>query len=911
MNIASLSPLGIDQNVIDLWRSAGHKELLPVQQLAIHRCGALKGHNILVFSPTSSGKTFVGEVAAIRTAQQNRRVIYMVPQKALAEEKFEDFRAKYGPLGIRVVISTRDRKEYDRDINRGLFHIAVIVFEKMQGLLVTSPSLLRKVGLVVVDELQMVGDKMRGPKLEILLTKIKTSPGNPQIIGLSAVLGGTEGLADWLGASLCTENSRPVELRKGVLYNGRFHYQEHNTGDEGVEELAPAEEGQDPLITQVKAFTEAEEQCLVFCRSKKDCPDTAQKISKALAAGPARQAIQEMQDLEDSAGKDLLLNLLQHGVAYHNADLDWEQRRIIEKWFRQGEIAVVCATTTLAMGINLPARNVFIDPERWNVDRMGQWCELPISQAEYENMSGRAGRLGFEDRFGRAIIVTGSEFQSRVYYEQFVEGELDPIAPALGDDPLAQHVLNLVASKLCRTEMEIRELLLGSYTGETCWAGGEREVEFDEKLTEGIRQCLDGGLIEKTDEGLAATPLGRLAAVKGVSVETAIAMADYARENRDAAADLHLLEILFCLTGTEDGERVWFNFSTPEFRSLQYHDLLNREYASLPSAARARLAWLQVPENRQYEPTKRIKKTLLLYEWGMGTPTRTIEKRFHCFSGGAQGLATEYAWLAETFCSVAKICGWPEDVVTQLRNLPERLVHGVPEAGVEVAGTHVRGLGRGRVISLIEHGLSTLEAIAGASREFLEKLLTRPVAARLLQRVAAVQERQQIQEEESTPPVPSEPEEQADIESTWTDTVPPSDDLGVSYQSTAKVHLDGRADKRRLLMLVDGKEAWLTEQSFEAALRLAVAAKTEQMGWASSADLGEPDTYHQIIRRLKQDLKAADIDADELIENNRAKQYRISVPPANLTIDARKIALHFPEGASILAELDSNPQQSS
>ena len=909
MKIASLAPLGIDSRVIDLWRSAGHEELLPVQELAIQRCGVLKGRNILVFSPTSSGKTFVGEVAAIRTARQNRRVIYLVPQKALAEEKFDDFRRKYSPLGVRVVISTRDRKEFDRDINRGLFHIAVIVFEKMQGLLVNSPALLSKVGLVVVDELQMVGDKMRGPKLEILLTKIKTAPGSPQIIGLSAVLGGTQALADWFGASLCAQDARPVELRKGVLCNGRFRYQEHNTGREDVEELAPAVEGQASFVTQVKAFVDAGEQCLVFCRSKKDTLDAARALARALPAAPATRALHDVQDLDDSQGRDTLAGLLQRRIAYHNADLDWDQRHVIEKWFREGEIAVICATTTLAMGLNLPARNVFIDPERWHRDPYGSWTTVPISQAEYENMSGRAGRLGIEDQFGRAIIVTDSEFQAQVLHEQFVEGELDPIEPALGDDPLDHHVLNLVASKLCRTESEIRDLLLSSYTGETCWRGGEREAEFDEKLDKGIRKCLEGGLIEKADDGLAATRLGRLAAVKGIAVDTAIAMAKYACENREVAADLHLLEILFCLTGTEDGEGVWFNFSTPEFGSGCYHHLMAREYASLPPAARARLAWVQDPAARRYEPTKRIKKTLLLYEWVMGTPTRELEQRFYCFSGGAQGLATEFAWLAETFSSVAKICGWPEDVIKQLRDLSERLVHGVPEAGVEVAAMDVRGLGRGRVMSLIEHGVSTLATIAGASRDLLEGIVGKRVTARLLRCVASIQERQQLQKEESAPATPPEPEEPANVEATWTDTVPPSDDLGVSYQSTAKVHIDGRAEKRRHRVVVDGTEAWLTEQSFEAALKLAVASKTTGLGWVPCSAYGSSENFRQVVRRLKQDLQVTGIDPELLIENSGAKQYRLSVPPANVSIDAESVAVHFPEGKATLSSLkgDSRP----
>ena len=165
MRVASLEAFGIDAKILTAWEQAGHEELLPIQDKAVRKGKVLDGGSAVVFSPTSSGKTFTGEMAAVQTARRNRRAIYLVPQKALAEEKYREFKAKYAAFGVRVVISTRDRKENDRAIYRGQFHIAIIVFEKFQALLVASPVLLRNVGLVVVDELQMIGDRNRGAGL--------------------------------------------------------------------------------------------------------------------------------------------------------------------------------------------------------------------------------------------------------------------------------------------------------------------------------------------------------------------------------------------------------------------------------------------------------------------------------------------------------------------------------------------------------------------------------------------------------------------------------------------------------------------------------------------------------------------------------------------------------------------------
>lgn len=161
---------------------------------------------------------------------------------------------------------------------------------------------------------------------------------------------------------------------------------------------------------------------------------------------------------------------------------------MIERGFRKNEIMIVCATTTLAVGLNLPARNVFIDPFRWEHDKTGRWITIPISQAEYENTSGRAGRLGLEEEFGRAVIVAPSEFDKDTYLDAYVSGSLRDVEPALAGVPLAQHVLNLVASRICRDEREIADILLASYTGILHWRGNGKEEGFNEKL-KGALEC--------------------------------------------------------------------------------------------------------------------------------------------------------------------------------------------------------------------------------------------------------------------------------------------------------------------------------------------------------------------------------------------------------------------------------------
>src|SRR5262245_43189443 len=113
MPVQMLEAFNVPKEVISIWRETVGQELLPVQARAVREYGLFGGDNLIVFSPTSSGKTFIGEMAAVKAARENTKVAYLVPQKALADEKFHEFRQRYARLGIKVVVSSRDHREFD------------------------------------------------------------------------------------------------------------------------------------------------------------------------------------------------------------------------------------------------------------------------------------------------------------------------------------------------------------------------------------------------------------------------------------------------------------------------------------------------------------------------------------------------------------------------------------------------------------------------------------------------------------------------------------------------------------------------------------------------------------------------------------------------------------------------------
>ncbi len=108
MNIDELIKYGVSPDLIDIWRTSGHERLLPVQWLAVQRYDLFAGRNLIISAPTSSGKPFVGEIAAVEAMHDKGKVFYLAPLKAIASEKFRTFRERYGRTGARVGASSRD-----------------------------------------------------------------------------------------------------------------------------------------------------------------------------------------------------------------------------------------------------------------------------------------------------------------------------------------------------------------------------------------------------------------------------------------------------------------------------------------------------------------------------------------------------------------------------------------------------------------------------------------------------------------------------------------------------------------------------------------------------------------------------------------------------------------------------------
>jgi len=387
-----VAELDIPDQVRDILLKRGFTELYPPQADAI-KAGVLEGGNLVLASPTASGKTLIAELCALKhVVERGGKVLYMTPLRALAWEKYETFQEyggieKRGGGKVRIGISTGDLDSSTPWL--GQYDIVITTNEKCDSLLRHRAPWMNGVSLVIADEIHLIGGD-RGPTLEVALARLRQMRPDLQVLALSATIRNAEEVAEWLDAKWIDTEWRPVELREGVHFNGTVIFR-----DGGVRQLKPLHQ-RDALNVALNAVLDGG-QALVFVESRRRSMSLAREAASALAGVLPKRALNDLQKTsadilvhgEKTRISDDLASCVGRGAAFHHAGLRTGHRRIVEDAFKAGKIKVIVATPTLAAGVNLPARTVVIGSYRRFVPGYGMY---PISVLEYKQMSGRAGR---------------------------------------------------------------------------------------------------------------------------------------------------------------------------------------------------------------------------------------------------------------------------------------------------------------------------------------------------------------------------------------------------------------------------------------------------------------------------------------------------------------------------------------
>ncbi|MEI7639389.1 MAG: hypothetical protein WCJ37_18895, partial [Syntrophus sp. (in: bacteria)] len=371
-------------------------------------------------------------------------------------------------------------------------------------------------------------------------------------------------------------------------------------------------------------------------------------------------------------------------------------------------------------------------PLRWKYFRdTRSLSKERILVSDYENMGGRVARYGFVSDFGRAIFVTSSYVDHKFYTDHYVKGPVEEMTPALNRKEMDRHILNLVASEICRDADEIKTFLKNTFTGRTLWNTEMTDADYDKVIEETIALSVKWGLIEKTaKDQLIPTPLGKNTAAKGIALETAAFFLEFL--NNADPRNISDFEILMLLAMSHDAIPVYIPLKRNERGQGGYlYELKQAIHDSMEETKPVFQSVWKITGMLSQEKERAVKKALMMNRWISKAETREIENSYEVFSGAIKRVGEDFSWLAETLASLAREIRWDPRAISRIENLSQRLIYGVTEKGLSLSNIRLRGLGRTYINRLIAEGYDTPEAVAELPLAEMERLLPMHLAERL------------------------------------------------------------------------------------------------------------------------------------------------------------------------------------
>lgn len=475
----AISRLGLPDSLVDFIENDwGITTLHPPQAEAMP--SIMEGRNTMVCIPTASGKSlvaFMGIINQIMTKDIGSRGIYIVPLKALASEKMGELKELGDRLGLKIGLGIGDAPSEARQIDD--CDILVCTSEKLDSLMRSKPEIMRRVSVVVADEFHLVNDSHRGPTMEINLTRIRHLLPEAQIITLSATVGNSQDLADWLDSTLIVSEWRPVSLEYSTLAELDLEpraIQQSELTSEGNLNPPRTLTGPKSHIAWAALSDVYEQggQLLVFVSTRRSSQSEAKKLGQRMhkhlaklnpeSLIPLKELSERLSRTSNSAMGDTLAECVKGGVAFHHAGLRHTQRTMIENAFKERILHCLCATPTLAAGVNLPARRVLVrDLKRYD-DGMSRF--LPVM--EVRQMLGRAGRPRY-DPLGEAWLACKGGDPREVADEiadRYIHGPVEDITSKLAAEPaLRFHLLSSIATGGLNSRQTIGEFFSSTYLG--------------------------------------------------------------------------------------------------------------------------------------------------------------------------------------------------------------------------------------------------------------------------------------------------------------------------------------------------------------------------------------------------------------------------------------------------------------
>ncbi len=635
-----------------------------IEKLYNHQRESIKllseGKSVILATPTSSGKSLVAYYGILRAWRNGMKSLYSVPLRALAEEKWNELRF-FSQYGIKIKISTGDYDETSSYLKN--YDVVISTSEKIDSILRNNPQVFEGLGFVVFDEIHNIMDETRGHTLEIVVTKMRYMFENIQFLAMSATVNNITEISEWLNSSSVISDFRPVPLSRFIIA-GDYVYDEDGRKIDEIESLERF----------ISGTLEDGGQTLIFVNSRKSTEKYAEKISNEVSkylSEEDRMVLSEL-DLGDQGSLNhKLYTLMRKGVGFHHAGMLSEQRRMVERLFREGHLKLVVATTTLAAGMNLPARSVIIK----DIFRYNGFSSDMIPNFEIQQMLGRAGRVKY-DKFGRGYIYS-SRTRIRDVYNNYINGELENIESKIDERKLRMHVLGLISSNLCRDKNSLNsffDLTLASKQGADLNSWIEEALDF-----------LIGNEMIKDNEKLKTTPFGKRVSELYIDPVSGVILRRLIDEN-------DVDNILLGISTTPDMPQMYVGENDAEvFRNL-------------------------VSANINAEEGQ-IKVALVLRDWINEVPEDNIVEKYNIWPADIRSRVEIAEWLSHSLYEISKVFGKAR---TDLRVLNYRISNGVREDIIPL--TFIPNVGRVRARRLMINGYD-LSKLANANPVDIERIV--------------------------------------------------------------------------------------------------------------------------------------------------------------------------------------------
>jgi helicase len=688
MNVADVA--GVPEWLSGHLCEAGIQELYPPQAEAVEK-GVTEGESLVASVPTASGKTLIAELAMLSSVARGGTALYIVPLRALASEKREEFE-EFEQYGLTVGVSTGN---YEAD-GEWLASCDVIVAtsEKVDSLVRNDAPWLRDLSCVVADEVHLVDDPGRGPTLEVTLAKLRRLNPSLQTVALSATIGNADAIADWLDAGLVDSDWRPIDLRKGVHYGQALHF------DDGEKRELPVRGNEKPTAAIVRDTLDEDGSTLVFVNSRRNAEGAAKRLAgvtgEALTPAEEEQlaaVASEIRDVSDTETSDDLAAAVEQGAAFHHAGCAPEHRSLVEAAFRDRLIKVVSATPTLAAGVNTPSRRVVVrDWRRYDGSVGGM---KPLSVLEVHQMFGRGGRPGL-DPYGEALLLANGHDELDELFERYVWADPEAVESKLAAEPaLRTHVLATVASGFAGSQTALLEFL-----DRTLYAAQTDERGRLERVTDDVIAYLVANeFLERDGDDLTATTLGHTVSRLYLDPMSAAEIIDGLRGADDPSA----MGLYHLICRTPDMYELYLRSGDRE----EYTMLAHEREAELLGAAPS-----EFEEGRWEDWLSALKTARMLEDWASEVDEDRIAERYGVGPGDVRGKVDSAEWLlgaAERLAGELDLGTAPA-----IREARVRVRHGVGEELIDLAG--VSGVGRKRARRLYDVGIADRADLRAADK---------------------------------------------------------------------------------------------------------------------------------------------------------------------------------------------------